>query len=70
MKIFKVKIKIDTGYEWLYRICILYANSEEEAKEKAERYVNKNLRGERFADAEKVTKIDVKEDSIIYQNCF
>lgn len=38
MKMYKVALQIDTGYEWLNRTCILYANSKENAALKANTY--------------------------------
>lgn len=69
MKIYKVNLKIDTGYDWYHRVCVLYADNEEDAKTKADKYFNSRLRGETFAEVENVVKIKENED-IIYQDYF
>lgn len=72
MGIYKVNLKIDTGYDWHHRVCVLYADNEEDAKTKADKYFNSRLHGENFAYVENVVKI--KENDlglgIIYQDYF
>lgn len=68
MKIYKVKLDIDTGYTWYEKVCILYAANECDAKDRASNYINNHLHGETFADVKSVTEI-VVEDNVIYQDC-
>lgn len=70
MKIYKVTLWIDTGYDWLRRVCVLYADSEEDAKTKAHKYFNSRLRGEKFANVESVVEIEKNDSGIIYQDYF
>lgn len=70
MKIFKVDLKIDTGYDWYHRVCILYADSAEDAKTKADKYINSRLHGETYADVENVAEIEKNDLGIIYQDYF
>lgn len=70
MKIYKVNLKINTGYDWYHRVCVLYADNEENAKTKADKYFNSRLRGETFADVENVVKIKENDLGIIYQDYF
>lgn len=52
MEIYKVNLKIDTGYDWHHGVCVLYADNEEDAKTKADKYFNSRLHGENFAYVE------------------
>lgn len=70
MKIYKVNLRIDTGYDWYHRVCILYANSAEDAKTKAGKYINSQLHGETYADVESATEIEENDLGIIYQDYF
>lgn len=70
MEVYKVQLIIDTGYEIFCKICILYAQNKEDAKEKAYKYINNHLHGETFADVKNVTEIHINENGVIYQNCF
>lgn len=56
MKVYKVELIIDTGYEIFCKICILYAQDKEDAKEKAYKYINSHLHGETFADVKKCNR--------------
>lgn len=70
MKIYKVNLKIDTGYDRYYRVCILYADNAKNAKAKADKYINSRLHGETYADVENVAEIKENDSGIIYQDYF
>lgn len=70
MKIYKVALRIDTGYEWLNRTCILYANGKEDATLKANTYINSLLHGDSYAAVKNVEEVNVNQCGIIYQDCF
>ena len=65
VKVYKVELIIDTGYEIFCKICILYAQDKENAKEKAYKYINSHLHGETFADVKNVTEIHINENVYI-----
>lgn len=69
MKMYKVALQIDTGYEWLNRTCILYANSKENAALKANTYINSCLLGDSYATVKNVEEVNIKY-GIVYQDCF
>ena len=69
MKIYKVELEIDTGYEFLDRVCVLFAENAEDAQKKADRYYNSRLQGEKFANVKSVTEV-TNENGIIYQDYF
>lgn len=70
MKIYHIKFKVDTGYEYEKRLVILSANNEEEANAKFHAWIKPRLKGERMLleDTVKILEIDPDEFSIIYQN--
>ena len=65
MKIYKVELDIDTGYEHLKRVCILRAENEKEAEVRADRYVNSRINGQSVANVENVTEFE-EDDEILY----
>ena len=70
MKIYKVALQIDTGYEWLNRTCVLYANSKDDAVVKANEYINNRLLGDSYATVKNVEEVNINQYGIIYQDCF
>ncbi len=68
MKLYKVNILIDTGYTHLHKTCILWANDENDAKEKAENYVF--ARVHHSLCAENVTELTPNADGIIYDDLY
>lgn len=69
----KINFTIDTGYDWLKRICIISAPTEEEAKERFKKWVNPLLTGEKCVlDKDtKITPIEISEEQpILYQDAF
>lgn len=70
MKLYKVNLSVDRGCRYDDAICILYAVDDIDAKEKASDYVNKHLHGEDWATVVNVKQLFIKEDIIVYQNCF
>ena len=69
LKIYKVILNIDTGSDWYDKVCILYANDENEARKNASQYVNRHLHGDMCANVKSVVELNT-EDNIIYQDCF
>lgn len=70
MRIYKANLIIDTGYDWYNKVCVLYADNEEDAKTKTDKYFNSRLRGEKFANVENVVEIKENDLGIIYQDYF
>lgn len=70
MKIYKVALRIDTGYEWLNRTCILYANSKDDAALKVNIYINSLLPGDSYATVKNVEEVNINQYGIIYQDYF
>ena len=69
MKMYKVKVEIDTGYEYVEQNCVLFAENEEYAEKNASIYFNGRLSGEKFANVKNVTEITTV-NGIIYQDYF
>lgn len=65
MKIYKVELDIDTGYEHFNRVCILHAENEKEAKVIADRYTNSRISGQSIANVKNVMEF-AEDDGILY----
>ena len=70
MKIYEVTLIIDTGYEWLDRTCILYANNKQDAEEKTFKYMNRRLKRDHHAEVKYVEEVTPNRNGIIYQDHF
>lgn len=64
-KIWEVRYVVDTGYDWVYKVCIIKAESEEVAVEILDAEIGSKLQGESYIMANR-TKVTECEGVILY----
>lgn len=68
MKLWEFKFKIDTGYEWLRRYCIIVADTEEDAKKIFHDDIESKQPGERFVMKDSIVVSEIATNSgVVYQ---
>ena len=70
--LYRIDFYIDTGYEYLKKFAVVFADNEKAAIEKLRKWISPKLHGETFAELDDaiVNRIEENEFGIICENVF